>query len=68
MIEDKPIPLLEKLSYYEQALSNLTHTKEMLVANDLCNMDMKMQFHAIEKLLISKIKVLKQDIQNGIIF
>lgn len=68
MKEESSLPLLEKLSYYEQALSNLVYTREMLVSNNLCNMDMKMQFHAIEKLLISKIKVLRQDIQNGIIF
>lgn len=65
---DNNMPKLECLSYYKQALSNLLHSKEVLVECCLLDNDLRLQFLILEKNLTGKIFALESDIQNGLIF
>ena len=60
-------PKLEILSYYKQSLSNINHTRQILLDCGLLDNDLRLQFLTLEKNLSGKIKNLEYDIQNGII-
>lgn len=61
-------PKLERLSYLKQALSNMCHTREMLIDAGLLDNDLRLQFLTLERNLSNLIKTLDTDISNGIIF
>lgn len=61
-------PKLERLSYFKQALSNITHTREVLTEAGLLDGDLRLQFLSLERNINNKIKTLEIDISNGIIF